>query len=418
MVLTQLKMNKLQHYIGVILIPLLGLTSCEKAPISEDLINADGWKVFPSENVKWALDAIPGEGVALLTFIDNEDNYQFKLIDNSGNEIWTKDFGYTYRVSPRTQIKAAAPDTLIHIIYDIDNTFAIFRGSSLKKINHKGNVVFSDPSFLNGMEKVNVDRIVLGNTDNYLVLGDLSISGNRAFASEYNRQGQQVYIKTYSVNLSGLNTFTDAQALEDGNHLLAGTFESKTAGLSSSFFLANLAPNGDLTLIKNNEMRCTACVGRQLYKTKEGEYVYLISAIVEDALDSRSLVYHVNQAGDISHLDSLDLTSFNLASRSSLVQKGDGSFAGIIKSKNHIRTLESLGSLSSPTKPNTYTGPVYSYYFSLNEIGIVKNKVFFTTSYSNYFNSIIKLSNNRILIFGALQSFGEDNKLSIIFKES
>jgi hypothetical protein len=417
-VLTKLKMNKLLQYIGLILIPLLGLIACEKEPISENLINAEGWKIFPTEHVKWALDAVPGEGVALLTYIDNDDNYQFKLIDNAGNEIWTKHFGYTYKISPRTQSRESAPDTLIHIIYDVDNTFAIFRGSSLKKIDHKGNVVFNDYSFLNGMEKVNVERIVLGNNDNYLVLGDRSISGNRAFASEYNRQGQQEYLKTYSVNLNGLNTFTDAQSLEGGNHLLAGTFESKTAGLSSSFFLANLASNGDLTLIKNNEMLCTSCAGRQLYKTRENEYVYLISAIDEDAVDSRSLVYHVNQAGDISQLDSLDLASFNLASRSSLVQKGDGSFAGIIKSKNHIRSLDNAGAFSTPSKPNTYTEPVYSYYFSLNEIGRVKNQVFFTTSYSNYFNSIIKLSNNRILIFGALQSFGEDNKLSIIFKES
>ncbi len=412
-------MNRLKYYILPLMASLLFCSACSKekaAPINPLLI--EGMTILTDNNVKWAVDAVAGAGVALLTYVDNDDNYQFKLIDNAGNEIWTKHFGYKYKVSPHSTTLQPTPDTLIHILYDVDNTFAVFRGTSLKKINHAGEVVFSDNSFLDGMEKANVAKVILGNGDKYLVLGDLSISGNRAFVSEYNRQGQQNFIKTYTINVSGVNSFTDAQPLGNGNHLLAGTFESNTAGLNSSFFIANLASNGDLTVLKNNDMDCTSCVGRQLYQTSEDAFVYLISAIDENSVDTRSLVYHFNQAGEIHNLDYLDLAQFNLASRRSLIQQADGSFTGIIKSKDDIQvTLNSLAA-SIPMRPNTYTVPVYSYYFSLNKIGTVRNKAFFSTSYSNYFNSIIRLSNGRVLIYGALQSFGEEMRLSILFKES
>jgi hypothetical protein len=408
------------HWLFKVLILMLFIVSvsCEKQPFTEDQLSAAGIKILHSENVKWARDAIPGEGVVLLTYVDNDDKYQFKLIDNAGNEIWTKHFGYKYQISPRTVQALTGPDTIIQIIYDVDNTFTVFRGNSMKKIDHAGNVVFSDNSFLTGMEKASVAKIMLGNADNYLVLGELSISGKRAFVSEFNRQGQQEFIKIYTVNVSGVNFFTDAQALKDGNYLLAGTFESNTEGLSSSFFLANLAPNGDLTIVGNNDITCASCVGRQLYKTAEDNYIYLISALDQDAQELRSSLYHFNQAGEILNVDYADLAPFNLASQRSLLQNEDGSFTGIIKTKDDIQTTLSNSTASDPLRPNTYTVPVYSYYFSLNKFGAVQDKAFFSTSYSNYFNSIIRLSNGRVLIYGALQSFGEEMKLSIVFKES
>jgi len=266
------------------------------------------------------------------------------------------------------------------------------------------------------MEIAHVAKVMMGNQDSYLVLGELLISGSRAFVSEYSREGHQKFIKTYSVNVNGINSFTDAYAFENGNHLLTGTFESKTEGLSSSFFMTELSPDGDLGTMTNNDIECVSCVGRQLFKTADEDYVYLISAIDENSLDARSRVYHFTDSGAILNVDYLDLSEFNLASSNSIIQHADGSFSGLIKTKNDIPDyLNITGSI--PQRPETFTVPVYSYYYKLNEKGEVQNKAYFNSLYSNYFNTITRLSNGKVLIYGAVQSLGEEVKLSILFKD-
>jgi len=393
----------------------VGLSSCEK-DIPETNPLAHEMKLLSDNNVKWARNAVAGEGVVLLTYIDNNDNYQFKLIDNAGSEIWTKDFGYKFQITPASGMTSAAPDTVINILYDIDNTFAIFRGSTLKKINHLGEVVFSDAFFLDGMGIARVAKVMLGNQDSYLVLGELLISGSRAFVSEYSREGHQNFLKTYAVNVNGVNSFTDAQILDNGKHLLTGTFESKTEGLSSSFLITELSPDGDIGTIIQNDIECVSCIGRQLHRTVNKKYIYLISAIDENSSNARSRVYHFTDSGSILNVDSLDLSVSNLASSQSLIQNTDGSFSGLIKTRNDIPDyLVITGSV--PLRPETYTVPVYSYYYTLNEKGVVQNKAYFNSLYSNYFSTIARLSDNRVLIYGAVQSFGEEIKLAIIFKQ-
>ena len=103
-------------YLFLLLSIFVGLSSCEK-DIPETNPLAHEMKLLSDNNVKWARNAVAGEGVVLLTYIDNNDNYQFKLIDNAGSEIWTKDFGYKFQITPASGMTSAAPDTVINILY-------------------------------------------------------------------------------------------------------------------------------------------------------------------------------------------------------------------------------------------------------------------------------------------------------------
>jgi hypothetical protein len=287
----------------------------------------------------------------------------------------------------------------------------------LKKINHEGEVVYSAPSFLNGLESANTAKVMLGNDNNYLVLGDLELSGNRAFASEYTRLGQQRFITFHAINVNGTNTFTDAQLIDNGNYLLSGSFNSSSESISSSFFTSVLDPNGSLGVVNNHFVEGISSLGRQLFGTKENTYIYLLSAIDENAEDTRSRVYHLDSQGDILGVDFLDLAVFNYGTSKSLLQNPDGSFIGLMKTNNEIPSLIGQTGLASE-RPNTYTTPNYSYFFTLNGIGLVQSKSYFHRNYSNYFNVIIRLSNGQNLIYGAVQSFGEDVKLAFLIKES
>jgi hypothetical protein len=392
-------------------------TSCEKEVLLSAPLSPQDVKIFPDLDVKWAMDAVAGDGVVLLTYVDQNNTYQFKLVDNAGNAIWTKDFGYKHEVAPQSGRDLATSDTVINILYDIDHTFSIFRGGSLKRVNHQGEVVLSDPNFLNGLESFNTVKVILGHNNNYLALGELDLSGNRAFASEYSRLGQQRFLTVHTINVNGTNTFSDAQLLDNGTYFLSGSFNTKSQSISSSFFTAILNSNGTLEEVNNHFVEGMSSLGRQLYKTNENNYIYLLSAIDENGEDTRSRVYHLNPSGDVIDVDFLDLAAFNYCNSKSLLQNPDGSFLGLMKTNNEIPDFIGItGNISQI--PNTYTIPNYTYFFTLNDIGAVQNKSYFDRSYSNYFNVIIRLSNGKNLIYGALQSLGEEVKLAYLIKES
>jgi hypothetical protein len=404
----------------LVLIAIIAVNiSCEKEALLSIPLSPQDVKVLPDPDIKWAMDAVAGDGVVLLTYVDQYNTYQFKLVDNAGDSIWTKDFGYKFEVAPPSGQNPATSDTIINILYDIDKTFSIFRGSSLKKINLKGEVVFSDPNFLNGIESANITKVMLGNDNNYLALGEVELSGNRAFASEYTRIGQQEFITFHTINVNGTNTFTDAQLLDNGDYLLSGSFNTASQSISSSFFTAVLNPNGVLGVVNNNFVEGMTSLGRQLFRTKENTYIYLLSAIDENAQDTRSRVYHLNSSGEALDVDFLDLAVFNFGTAKSLLQNQDGSFLGLMKTDNEIPDFLATGLFGNISQtPNTYTVPNYTYFFTLNDIGGVQSKSYFDRNYSNYFNVIIRLSNGKILIYGALQSLGEEVKLAYLIRES
>jgi hypothetical protein len=75
------------------------ICGCDREEVSEELQGIESFQILPDENVKWSLGAIAIEGAVLLTYIDNLNEYVFKLIENDGTEIWTKKFGYLYETN-------------------------------------------------------------------------------------------------------------------------------------------------------------------------------------------------------------------------------------------------------------------------------------------------------------------------------
>jgi hypothetical protein len=371
-------------------------------------------KVLGDNQVKWAINAIPGNGVFLITFVDTQDQYQFKLLDNNGKELWTKNFGYKFQVSPRTQTGIAKPDTTIHVVYLQNESFAIFRGNRLKIINLAGEVVLSKNNFLKKLSQFKSAKILLKDNGNFLVMGELEASGNRAFISEHSPTGNQIHINSFTVNVNGINTFSDALALDSGQYLLAGSFQSNTDGLSSAFFSALLKDNGQLKILKQNPTACQSCIGRQLLTSGADEYIFLMSPTNNNSADRESTIYRLNSQGNIKDQALINFTEYNVAASQSLLKKQDGTFIGLIKTNDDRLnyTINSAGNIVQ--KPSTYTEPVYSYQYQLNPVNMSLNKSFFTTSYSNYISIACTLSNGEILFFGAVESLGEGIQLALI----
>lgn len=410
-------MKKLKTYIFSIVAITLLISSCQKNESSAGVFSPEKLKILEADEVKYAMDAVAGDGLVLLSYVDNADNYQFKLVDNSGEELWTKNFGYKYEITPRTTSGYGATDTIISIVYDSDNTFSIFRANSLKKINMEGDVVFSDNSFFEGMESSTFLKVKLGSNNNYLVFGEIVIAGNRAFAGEYTRNGDRNFLTFHTVNLLGNNTITDVQKNTNGNFLFAGTFRSNTLGLESSFFTLELDPSGVLVNVMNYEIEDFSASGRQLYQGENGSFIYLVSSADSVRGDRRSRMFQINETGEILNLSYLNLADVNFGPNKALLQKRDGSFIGLMKTGNEIPTIQiSVVTTILAVRPGTFGTPNYSYYFETNKNGLVQNQKFIQSSYSNYFNAVISLSNGDVLVYGAVQSFGEDVKLAMMLK--
>lgn len=390
------------------------LLNCKKEEFIISPLQPQNIKLYQDKDVKWVFDAVAGDGVALLSYVDNYDQYQFKLIDNLGQELWTKSFGYKHAVVHRTEALPGREDTAIHVLYDIDNSFSIIRGNRLKKINHQGEIIFNDNSFFTGLETTLISKVILGRNDNYLILGSRTIIQPRAVAVEFNRQGQQNFL-SFSSSIGTVNNYTDGKLLDNNEYLIAGVNLSTT----NSITLAKLSQNGDLSILKNHDLENFEGEGRGLFKTENDEIIYLVSAKNPNTEDGRSRVYRFDKLGEIIELSYVDFGPFNYCTSNALIKKSDGSFFGLAKMANEYIPEPTNNDLVFQifVKVASFTPPNHSFNFKLNSKGQVQNQQFFQTTYSNYFNAAKELSNGDIIIYGAIQSFGEEVKLSVIINQ-
>lgn len=407
-------MKTARIYILVLILPFVLLLNCKKEESNFSPLYPENLKLFQDPEVKLVLEAVPGDGVVLLRYIDNFDQYQFKLIDNSGKELWTKNFGYQYEILVYPNTAFIKLGTAVDVLYDVDKTFAIIRGNRLEKINHQGEVVFNDTSFFSGLETVDISKIMLGRNDRYLFLGGSNISGNRAVAIEFDRQGKRNFIVPSS-NIGSVNKFSDALILENGDYLVAGV----NLGGIHSMNLALIKANGSLEVLKTHDIKNFEGEGRTLLPTDNGDNIFLVSASNPNLEDRRSRIYRFNELGEIMEINYLDLADFNYCRSHSLLKKADGSFFGLAKTADEVPEILDFKPNSTllVAKPGTYTPPNFSYHFSLNKEGQIQNQTYFQSNYSNFFNSAMQLSNGNLLIYGAIQSLGEEVKLSILINK-
>lgn len=221
-------------------------------------------------------------------------------------------------------------------------------------------------------------------------------------------------MKYYFINVNSTNAFTGAVKTENGGYLAAGAFASNTPGLESAFFLMELSANGDIIQSNKTDMDSCVCQGRDFIKLADNTYVYLISPNGLNLKEKRSRLFRINDTAGVLEMSYLDLAEQNYGAGyepffgNGLVKSSSGSLTGIMKSKYEISYLSNSGIKQNFNKPQ------YDYYYRLNANGELVHQAYLNNNYSNYFNSIINMSNGRQLLFGATLSMGDEIKLITI----
>lgn len=382
------------------------LSSCRKDETSDDSSKIESLKVFADDSIKWACGSVAGDGVVLLVYVDFADQYKFKLIDNNGNEIWTKTFGYIYDKENYVDF---------HVIYDVGNTFSIFFAKGLKRINPLGEVVYNNNNFLAPLNSASVYKIILTNNNSYLCLGTFN---SRALVSELSSTGTLRFSRLYVINVNGPNIFTSAVIDPLGGYLVGGAFSSNTVGLESAFFLMRLKANGDIVYTKKTNMDSCTCQGRELIEISENQYAFLVSPNEFNSTESRSRLYFINDTASILKMEYLDLAEnnygpgYNPYSGNGLIKSSSNKLMGIMKADYEV---SSNASLNAGIIRN-YKNPQFDYFYTWNMDDNNFSQSFLSKTYSSFYSSIVNMSNGKALIFGTTMSLGDELKLMVIEK--
>jgi hypothetical protein len=393
---------------------------CDREEVSEELQGIESFQILPDENVKLSLGAVAGDGVVLLTYIDNLNEYVFKLIENDGTEIWTKKFGYSYKPNEFGQIPK------MKIILDLDSSFAIFYGNGLKEINYQGEIVYSkDYFFPSGGGLVSVYDVQIGVNNTYIISGSNynSAGGTSAFIQKREQDGTIVGqgIGVRNPNPSTRKySYTGAIALEDGKYIVAG-INDYFEGLERStdlfhvivFDSKRLGSIPELLQVIDPDMTMG---GRELIKVSEDSYAYLMSPEGGASQDQKSRLYHFDTSGTVKGITYLDFAPQNYAVGGSpytsqgLVKNASGGYTGL------MRVGEEIFTESDANQPGNYKEAHYGYVYELNANMELIHAEYINRNSSNYFNGITKMSNDKILLFGTTLSFGEEMKLTIAIR--
>ncbi len=378
--------------------------SCKKEDTSVPLVQTKSIKVFSDNNIYWTVGAVAGDGVVLLVYVDNSLEFKFKLIDNTGKEIWTKTYGYKYQLGSQV---------FLQVLLDADNTFAIIYNGGLKKIDLDGNIVFNNDSFLGSINNVSVYRVTTSSNNSYLILGTFS---SRAYIAEVSKEGLVKFSRLYAFSVNGSNTYTDVIKLSNGGYLAAGIFNSNTPTLKSAFYITSLNSTGIVEYTKKTDIDSCDCQGREFLKLSDNNYALLVSPYGDFSKENRSRLYITNDSADILNIKYIDLSDRNYGSGHSpffgngLLKNNSGNLIGIIKTAYEITTASAFSNATS----HNYSKPQYDYVYTLNTSSYTLNQFYINKNYSTYYNSIVKMSNGKTLIFGAIMSLGDELKLMII----
>jgi hypothetical protein len=395
------------------------ICGCDREEVSEELQGIESFQILPDENVKWSLGAIAIEGAVLLTYIDNLNEYVFKLIENDGTEIWTKKFGYLYETNESGEIRK------MKIILDSDNSFAIFYGNGLKKINYQGEIVYSKDVFLTPSSTIyEVHDVQIGLNNTYLISGSTYLTNFEIFSPfilEIEKDGSTVLFNYGNYFISNRKSvYTGAIALEDGGYVVTGINSNREyVTIENSLFNAVVFDSKSTTgtpeilrvIDKDVKME-----GRELIKVTEDSYAYLMSPENSTSQDQRSRLYHFDILGTVKGITYLDFASQNYAVGGSpytsqgLVKNASGGYTGL------MRVGEEISAESDVNQPATYKEAHYGYIYELNANMELIHSQYINRNSSNYFNGITKMSNDKILLFGTTLSFGEEMKLTIAIR--
>lgn len=386
-------------YIAAALSMILTGSSCSKETTRTNEWPTENVVVLPVPVSGEIISATAGEACVLLLY--GSGSNELTMINNQGLVLWSKTLDLSV-------FETFAIGTDVNVFARPNKEFHLFYGSSRMRMSSTGQVLALDTLFLDDIKPapvggltygIGVNKMIATANDTYLVMGDYNLSGNRAFIAEIDQSGEMLFQKFYTANVNGSNKYTGGITLADGGYLVAGT---STSG-KSSFFIQKLNASGKILRTTLNEVDNYNFTGHEFFKKANGDYTYLVCPFTSNSTDRRARFYTVNDTGAILDTSYLDLASLNISQ--GMVEESDGSFIGLVKDKDE-----------SNNNAGSFTQPEYAYLYKLDREGKVLNQRYLYRSYSSSYKAITKLSNGQTLIVGRTLSFGEEYKLSLLFK--
>ncbi len=399
----------------MILVPFVLFISCGKEISEPDrALTPTALFAYELEDVFNVIELTPGEGVALITYTDRSEFYNFMLVKNDGELLWTSRF--RVRVNP-----GSALVQFIQVIAMPDGTFGALYQKGLYIIDLDGSISPQPQAVFNELGFNSQDHIRVLDDGTFLIAGQVFLGGNRGFIAAFTANGTMLYRHLLTINVGGTTHYTSSTPLPDGSFLFAGTFTSNVPSLDNSFFISKLTAQGNLLWTKIhpfspfetaplNISQFLTVQGRDLLPLRDGSFVYLLNPRGPELADQRMRLVYVNDEGDeilphsfINHA-AINTTNFSLgARRAAMVLNSDGSITGLGTTAYPI----ALGNVFL-TAPLSYSEPQRSFYFNLDGNGQPQFTDDIDRNYSNAFTAIAKLSDGRTMIAGTQLALGID----------
>ncbi len=379
--------------------------------------------VFQDEVVESTLDVVVNGDIALCTYL-SENVYMMKCVNSDGEVLWTKPIGHGMG-----ELVDGYFQNLEKVIVDnTDNSFALFYGNRLLRIDVTGEEIYHNPTFLNlsGYEKFDVLQNKEGD---FIIVGTKS---QRAYVAKYSHDGQEIFRKIYFISLPGINAFTSVKEVSEGGYLLAGTHESQSSEFWNSVFIAKLTDDGEFEWMNGTELSPSQITegeldgrnvfGRELIHMQNGNYIYVINASHYSIPNPDVKVLILNQKGDVLKKQSLNVATSNFAVGITgnlsafsaqrnigygLVQNSDGSFSGLIN-KSRPSNLDDFNGVDE-------LGGNPSYTYQLDTNGDLMESKYFSRLNTSYYTGIGQFENGTRIAQGTSLSFGTISKMVLIY---
>jgi hypothetical protein len=409
----KIKAIKLPHtYIGMLIyVCVLLFPGCKKDSLTAEESSVTGVKVYDDNSIRIPLDIVAGKGFMLSAYYTREAPfYRFMLTDNSGNHLWTKDFGVT---------------GVTGILAENDGTFTIFDNARLINIDVNGSILKDIPDFLSEISGYLTLHVTLNSDGNYFFYGSSSVLNLYAFAFEITHSGVTVFKKSYVAG----TIFTGCRQTPDGGYMFFGNRYLISASLPTSFFLCKMSSVGVVDWIKYHtppggglDQGPNYLYTHDILESGEGNYFCFVGQSELD-IDHASRIYKVSPDGML--LDSTDITFSGkniLAGRNKFgygigaypgvngycsVKKPDGTYKVFLNNstfEEEIATAELL-------KGNK------SFAVNFNDDLSFEKEEYLQNRYPDYFTAVCLNSDGRTVAFGYISSLGNRNKPIILITE-
>ena len=403
-------MKRIKAYITLILLTGL-IISCQKEQSLDDHAIRD-ILVFDEDDLGPAVGAVAGNDVLLLIYSDIRNLMHFKLTDQNGNEFWTKTYGL--KVVPESGLGVSD----FAVVADSDTSFALFYEGDLIRINYEGIELSRQPDFygLGNIQDTRIVDVVMTSDDHYLMFGQFSLSGNRAFIAEYDRSGQRRFLTPFTVNVTyAYNEITGAIALPDGGHFLAGASAPGDLVRPTQVFFLTIDAAGTLQSSILHDFDSLDLRGSDFVRMKDGIYGYLLSPADNGTNDGRARFLTIDPSGNLVDTTFIDLSRDNFGGGTSpyrgsgLTLREDGTVIGVMNSDIEFIEEFLLGITGN------FQNHHYSYIYNLDATGDLVSQRFLNRNYSNYYNSVTSLNDGRVMIFGTTLGYGERQQLVCVW---